>query len=395
MGWTAPFYSDEFTVKGLQTVDLSLPVYEGATVVDGSEPIDMYVTATGSGPITVEDTTATGTKTLGPIATHDEDGSGFYAVSLSASLAKGWHRLTAHSLGSADYWPNASTPLEVTVSADHRTTVEASPSYTTFYPYKDDYRDTVAIRGDAHGEVAKAIVRIYSPTGRLVRTLSAGNAVKWSIPWNGRNGAGSRVPAGRYKVVLSGRDLAGNTDRVAFYVRISNKRVTWYTGTVTKGAGSYSDSGDSEGTYDEYGYGECYDEYGNYVECDYYDDAWITDRPNDTVTLVGGTHDEEYAWTGYRFRVPTADVYKLTFRVLGAPTDGGGPAYLSMWNYRSDTDDAVTWASNGYAWSSTTTDSNAHVQNGNVWGYLTAVGWNQGTFAAAKVQLTYRYGMLK
>ena len=43
-------------------------------------------------------------------------------------------------------------------------------AYSTFYPYKDNYRDTVAIRGTLL-EPASVTIKVYSSTGRKVRSL--------------------------------------------------------------------------------------------------------------------------------------------------------------------------------------------------------------------------------
>ena len=117
--------------------------------------------------------------------------------------------------------------------------------------------------------------------------------------------------------------------------------------------------------------------------------------PATGIEVVGGTTEESYAYALYGFHVPAAAAYKLKFSVLGAPQDGGGPAYLSMWNYRTETDDAGRWTSESYGWSSSATGSRANVQDGQVYTYLTAYGSNYGQYEAAKVKLTFRYGILK
>ena len=224
----------------------------------------------------------------------------------------------------------------------------------------------------------QVVARVYSSTGKLVRKLSKGPTTAWSIPWNGRRLSGTRVPDGRYKVVVTGTDWAGNTDKVTFYVRVSSKRMYWHSGSVTKSAGSFSDSYD--GSY-------AYDDYGNM--------AGITasERFDGGVTLHASDYEESWAYVGYRFRIPEADAYEMTFRVLGAAKDDAYPAYLSIWNYSAEVDDVAKWANSSYGWSTTHTDSSAHVQDGTVWAYLTAVSGTN--YDAATVKLTYRYGNLK
>jgi hypothetical protein len=93
------------------------------------------------------------------------------------------------------------------------TTVQASGlgvSASTFYPYPDKYRDTVAIKG-TRGEKASTAISIYAPTGAKVRTFAVAAALgPYSVAWNGRNTSGTLLAAGEYKVVQTVTDLWGN-----------------------------------------------------------------------------------------------------------------------------------------------------------------------------------------
>jgi hypothetical protein len=106
--------------------------------------------------------------------------------------------------------------------------------YGTFYPYKDGYRDTVAIRGTRQ-EPASVAIRVYSPTGKLVKSVSIASAAgKYSYGWTGRNSSGTILAAGKYKVVQTLTDAAGARKVVTSYTTLSKKRLYTYTKTLTK-----------------------------------------------------------------------------------------------------------------------------------------------------------------
>ena len=88
-----------------------------------------------------------GTRTLGTVALTDVDGN------RTATLAVRLVGVGAHVVRAAysgDEWFGTVGSQTVTIEVTGDTGVAASGvgvGYTTFYPYKDDYRDTVAIRG--------------------------------------------------------------------------------------------------------------------------------------------------------------------------------------------------------------------------------------------------------
>lgn len=96
----------------------------------------------------------------------------------------------------------------------------SSVSASTIWPAKDGYRDTIRITRRM-SEPARATLTIYGPTGTRVRSVSyrfdTGIA---SYTWNGRTSTGSILPAGRYRVVVSWRDLAGNLRTTAQFVTL-------------------------------------------------------------------------------------------------------------------------------------------------------------------------------
>ena len=99
----------------------------------------------------------------------------------------------------------------------------SSLSATSIWPALDGYRDTVTLTRRM-AEPARAVLRIYNPWGTRIRQISyrfdTGIA---TYRWNGRSSTGVILAAGRYKLVLSWRDLAGNP-------RTSIQYVTLYRG---------------------------------------------------------------------------------------------------------------------------------------------------------------------
>jgi hypothetical protein len=127
--------------------------------------------------------------------------------------------------------------------------VEASGvgvSAATFYPYKDGYHDTVAIRG-SRAESISAVIRIYSPAGKVVRTfpVAAGTGA-YSVAWNGRTATGTALAAGKYKVVQTLTDALHAAKAFTSYTTISSKRLYTSTQTFTK---SYTQTSKSTSTW--------------------------------------------------------------------------------------------------------------------------------------------------
>jgi flagellar hook assembly protein FlgD len=204
--------------------------------------------------VDVQDTGTSGNVALAGDVTIEVDGAnkgtagtanGKLALS-TATWALGSHTVKAtYEGGGTDHSSsNASTSITIVSNV-----VEASGvgvQYATFYPYKDGYRDTVAIRGN-RGEQISVAIRIYSPTGKVVRTFTVVPGTGgYSVAWNGRNAAGTALPAGKYKVVQTLKDSLGATKVVPSYVTRSNKRLYTYSQTFTK---SYSQAARSTATW--------------------------------------------------------------------------------------------------------------------------------------------------
>jgi hypothetical protein len=143
------------------------------------------------------------------------------------------HTLTVSYPGDGAFAP-ASVDKVVTVIANTIQATGVGLNYGTFYPYKDSYRDTVTARG-TRNESASVTIKVYSPTGKLLKTApaiaNAEGAYAWA--WNGRNASGTMYPAGKYRVTQTLND-GYMTKTWTSYVNLSAKRLYTYTKTLTK-----------------------------------------------------------------------------------------------------------------------------------------------------------------
>jgi hypothetical protein len=205
-----------------------LPVILTATVTSASGPADQNVTFLDDvGGVVV---------VLGPVSVDP-----YYAKATfsSSALRVGVHSIRAHYEpgAAAGAFDSLSDPITVTVAADTAVHTTFAPSLATFYPYKDLFRDMVALRG-VLDERATVTMKIYSSTGSLKRTLSLGTKGPgaYAANWNGRTATGTAVAAGKYKVVASFKDARGNTRKFVAYTTVSWRRVVWKSVTVLKNA---------------------------------------------------------------------------------------------------------------------------------------------------------------
>jgi hypothetical protein len=156
---------------------------------------------------------------------------------LGTNLAIGFYTYEAVYSGSATTLGSTSIQFTFEVTAVPDTTLEASGvtiNYTTFYPAKDSYRDRLTIHGNRN-EPIRVTIRIYSPTGKRIKTVTSGLAAgAYSYQWSGRNSAGTILASGKYKIVQSLKDVAGNKLVVTKYATLSHKKLVTKTKYVTK-----------------------------------------------------------------------------------------------------------------------------------------------------------------
>jgi len=289
----------------------------------------------------------------------------------------GDHQLVGMAFGDSVNAGSLSAPVTVTVTPDVQVLASGiGLSASTVYPYKDGYRDTVEARG-ARAEPATVAISVYAPTGKRVRTakVALGSGL-YSWAWNGRNASGTLLPAGRYRVVQVLTDTRRHTLSSTKYVALSSKRLVWKTASISR-------------------YGENF----NYWNASSYASVSIVySMFTRGVFLFGNLYDEQ-AWVEWDFKLPPAVKYgRLTWAVLGAvhyPSVTSGPAVLSFWNYAADDEDALARTGTRYGWYSIKVSAPDFVKNGRVRAFVTAYGYDEGSWDVEKVKLTYSYAVLQ
>lgn len=231
---------------GYATASLVVRVWQTTTVGLTTNRTTAYV---GEAPVVLTATTAApggspgGTVTflddvggvvvaLGPVTVNSTTG---VATLSTSTLRVGSHSIVARYTPPSGWIGSDSAPITVTVAADTAVHATFAPSLATFYPYKEGYRDTVALRG-VLGERATVTIKVYSSTGSLKRSWSLGwkNAGAYSVTWNGRTSTGTALAAGKYKIVASFKDVKGHTRNITGYSTISWRKAVWKSASVLR-----------------------------------------------------------------------------------------------------------------------------------------------------------------
>jgi len=201
------------------------------------------------------------------------------------------------------------------------TTLDASgvgTDVTTFYPVKDGYRDTLKVKG-VRNEPTTVLIRIYKPTGtRILSTTLAMAAGAYTYSWSGRDSHGDVRAAGKYKVVQTLRDGAGNALVVTKYVTLSHKKLVTKTKYVTKKGLSITAAS-----------------VGNI----------FVSKSLGYAKLKGTSSNPARA--GYAFTIPSAIVYKsISFQIYGTgPTTSPlSKIGLQNWSWPGCEDPSGDWA---------------------------------------------------
>ena len=289
-------------------------------------------------------------------------------------FAAGEHQVEAIYPGNDDY-ARASATTTFTVLPDG--SIDAygiGLSRSTFYPYKDGYYDTITIKG-TRGEKIAVTAKVYNSSGKVVRSLWATGATgPYAIEWNGRYSSGTQVPAGKYRVVQALKDTTGHVMTVTKYVNVSSKRLYWYSKTLTK--------------------------YGDSYCCAVVDDGDLSTRDSAFYRglLVDGNQYGSSAYVGYAFfLVPATRYGNFSFKVLGRSPSGRGTAQSFFNRYVPSDWDGYKTIGRSYGWYTSTVASTGHwnTTSRRVTGYVYASGWNLGAFDVSRVQLLYKYAILK
>jgi hypothetical protein len=345
------------------------------TAVD-TQPVTLTGTVTPesggpcAGSLTFGDSTVGGP--VGTVALNPATG----IATLATAFAIGTHSITAYYLGGPDCLPSTYTDYEMLEVTDDTAVAASSLGLTpkTFYPVKDGYRDSVAIRGTL-GERARVVIRIRNAAGTLVRTRDLGTraAGAYSWAWTGRNDLGRLLPAGRYTVTQRITDTAGNTKSWTGTVNLSRKSLHWHSRTVEKAGDAY--------TY-------------------YWDPGagWVSTARSSYHHGVRLHSAGEYVAVRYTFRLHAAVKYSaLTYRVLGRSTNGL-QAQAGLWGAVNPAAYAKSFDMSAigpaYRWWSMT-QSSAHRVGTLVYGIVLVPAEPSTTFDVAKVRLVYRFATLE
>jgi len=247
----------------------------------------------------------------------------------------------------------------------------------TFYPYKDGYRDVDYIREQLH-ETAAVLIRIYNPSGSLIKTFDLGTRGPGSYvsTWTGRNASGVILPQGTYKVVQRLTDTASNVLSVTSFVTLSKKKLIWTTATITLHGNQYVAKADPGSGYI----------------------SSAKSAYSGGVLLSSGTAGVAVA---YKFTLHTGVAYSssITFGVLGRSPNGRtaaeglwnrsycSPAYIGCYDYKS--------IGPGYQWWSMSASEGLHVSGRIAYG-IVVVPYTGVVrkFDVSKVRLVYRWAVL-
>ena len=240
----------------------------------------------------------------------------------TSSWSLGSHTIKVTYAGDGVDHSGSNGSVSITILANVVEATGVGVSAPTFYPYRDGYRDTVGIRGN-RGETISTVIRIYSPTGKVVRTFSvAAGTGAYSVAWNGRTATGTVLAAGKYKVVQTLSDTATPKATKAFtsYVTISAKRLYTSTTYVNKLGSSYTAKGAGGG--------------GSVTRST--SAGWVK--------LAAGSSGSGYAAAGWELVLPAATVYKaIAWQVYAKYPLSTSPTGIGMQNF--------TWCPRSSTWS--------------------------------------------
>ena len=220
---------------------------------------------------------------------------------------EGWHSYVGVFLGTVDLEGSTGNPLNVFVGPNELSFNKLPDlEFSTFYPVKDDYRDTVGIRGN-RDEPMDVNIKIYSPGGALIKTADLEGDGPYSYGWDGRKSDGSIRPEGKYKVVQTLTD-GSLSQSFTDYVNLSKKKLVRYSKTIKK-SGSNRDAVGLLGAADvDFGSGF----------------AKIHAAP-DTFSFAG---------VGWQFSIPDASIYEsVVIKILARRSGGPGANELSAQNF--------------------------------------------------------------
>jgi hypothetical protein len=296
-----------------------------------------------------------------------------------ASLPVSTHRFVLAYSGNSVYAPVTSSVYTLTVVADAIDATGVGVQYTTFYPVKDGYRDTVAVKG-TRAEPISVAIRIYSSNGTRVRSASIAKGTgAYSYAWNGRTSTGTILASGTYKVVQTLTDERGTKKAFTSYVTLSKKKLVTYTKYVTKAGSAVSAKGKG-GT------------------------GSVTLSTSGGYAKLSAGTGGGWALAGWEFTLPSATVYtSVSFQVYAKAPLSVPPTEIGMQNFttcaRTSGDWYDTcfgrWASVGnstksLAWFRTSGTSSSAYRSGRYVRGLIAVGHGTVYVYKARAKVVYQ-----
>lgn len=286
---------------------------------------------------------------------------------------QGDHLLEADYAGNGDYSAESATTTFTVLADGSVDAFGVGLSATSVYPYKDGYRDSVSLVG-TRGEPISVAAKVYNSTNHVVRTLSASSGIgPYSIGWNGRTASGTWVASGKYRIVQTLKDATGHSLSVTKYVNVSHKRLYWHNKTVVKA-----------------GYSEC---------CATVAGGSLSTRDSSYYhgLLIDGNQYGDSAQVGYSFTLVSATKYgNLSFKVLGKSAPGRGTVLIFFNRYNPSDYGPYKTVGRAYGWYTTTVSPTGYYSSTHhVRGYVLAQGMNLGAFDVSKVELVYKYALLR
>jgi hypothetical protein len=254
------------------------------------------------------------------------------------SIAAGTYHYKVTYSGNTIVAGSVSDPFDLTIAADAVHATNIGRNYSTFYPRKDGYRDSLSIYGSRQEPIAVSI-KIYNSSNSLVKSVTKARATgAYSYAWSGRNSAGTILPSGKYRIVQKLTDAAGTTRSVTLYANLSKKVLVTKTTYVTKNGSSVGASGGS-----------------------------VRISTTSHYAKLHGSLSSA-AVVGYQFTLPSATVYKsIRFQVYAKAPYSVPPNLIAMQNFNAcplvggtwDLGCFDHWGTLGYSttalhWSSTT-----------------------------------------
>jgi hypothetical protein len=348
-------------------------------------PITLHVEVQSTSADVVTDATVTiardggGGPDCGPVPLAS-DGT---ADCVIPSLAAGTYHYTATYSGNAGTASSISDSATFDVTADTVDATGVGRNYSTFYPAKDSYKDTLTIRGTRNEPIAVSI-KIYNKAGTLVKTASiAQGSGAYAFLWSGRTSTGTLRTAGTYRIVQKLTDAQGTTASYTSSVTLSHKKLVYKSVYLTKNGIKAHAAGASGGA------------------------TALTRAGATWVRLHADGSGSQEASIGYAFTLPKATVYKsLSFQAdttskKGSPTNRLGMQDFSDCPYSATATWEVAcfakWAGIGSTsgsrhWSKTISTSAIYRSGVHVRGVVDV--WH-GTVYVYKVRLKVTYGVLR